>query len=179
MRRSRARIAAASSAALPVLALLVSPVASAAPKPGDTEALVAALSADAAHASVVKGPLDRARSALDRAKGMDRAGDTVHGNILRAVAAEWAEVARDTVRAADAETRAAEAEKALDDLQTKTIRGRALIEETAARRGRAQALLQQLEAERAAPKQPAQKPQAEPAKTKPPKAAGSAPRGDE
>jgi hypothetical protein len=104
-----------------------------------------ALAADQAHAAIVQEPLRRARAALDRAKALDHTGDARHAAVARAAAREWVDVARDLIRAVDAESRATESEKKLDELETKVIRGRALLEETVARRGRAAEALEQMQ----------------------------------
>jgi len=118
----------------------------AAPTSGaDAERIVAELSADRSHAALLGEPLRRARAALDRARTMDRAGDAPHAALLRGAAREWLDLGRDLVRAADAEGRATQAERDLDQLETKVIRERALLEETVARRGRAAEALERLE----------------------------------
>jgi hypothetical protein len=119
--------------------------------PSDDESAVQELSRDQAHAPLVKEPVRKANEALTRAKSMDRAGDTAHARLARALAHEWARVAFDLIRASALEEKARLAEKALDELETKTVRGRALLEETAARRGRAKEALEQLEREPPAP----------------------------
>jgi len=113
----------------------------------DDESAVAELSRDTTHAALIRGPLLRAQDALKRALSMDRAGDTAHAQLARALAHEWTRVALDLVRASALEEKARLAEKTLEELDTKTVRGRALLEETAARRGRAKEALEQLERE--------------------------------
>jgi hypothetical protein len=113
--------------------------------PSDDESAVAELSRDTAHAALVRGPLLRAQDALKRAKSMDRAGDSAHARLARALAHEWTRVGLDLIRAATLEEKARLTEKSLDELDTKTVRGRALLEETAARRGRAKEALDELE----------------------------------
>lgn len=113
----------------------------------DDESAVNELSHDTAHAALISSPLRRAQDALTRAKSMDRAGDTAHARLARALAHEWTRVALDLIRAASMEEKAHLTEKSLDEVATKTVRGRALLEETAARRGRAKEALEQLEHE--------------------------------
>ncbi len=127
--------------------------------PSDDESAVNELAHDTAHAMLVRGPLLRAEEALARAKSMDRAGDAAHARLARALAHEWTRVALDLIRAASMEDKALKAEQALDEVATKTVRGRALLEETAARRGRAKAALEQLEREPPPPPPAAAKPQ--------------------
>jgi hypothetical protein len=121
--------------------------AAAAPVTGDAGQLLSDLERDSVHRAALAGSIGKARDALTRAKAMDRAGDARHAALLRAAAREWIDGARDLARATDAEAKAEQAEKAVDDLETKRVRGRALLEETIARRGRASALLEQLERE--------------------------------
>jgi hypothetical protein len=132
--------------------LWLSPAAAA---PRDPEAELAPLDQDAAHRAILADPVKRAHDAVTRAQNLDRAGDGVHAAMLRAVALEWIDMARDALRAAEAEAQAEKMEKALDDLETKIVRGRALLEETVARRGRARSLLEELEAQSKAVAAPA------------------------
>jgi hypothetical protein len=88
-----------------------------------------------------------AKVVLERARGARASGDEPHAHMLDALALEWAETARDAVKAAAAE-RAAQAEsQRAYEAQTKAERARALLEETQARRGRTAAELQRFEAE--------------------------------
>ena len=103
------------------------------------------LSRDTAHAALVHAPLERAQEALKRAASMDRAGDTAHARLARALAHEWTRVALDLIRMQTLEDKARSTEQSLDEVATKTVRGRALLEETAARRGRAKEALEELE----------------------------------
>jgi hypothetical protein len=119
--------------------------------PPDEGAAVKSLGADTVHAALVADPLTKARAALTRAHSMDLANDPSHAEMMRAVAREWIAVARDLIRTTDAEALAEGAEKKLDELETKTVRGRALLEETVARRARATAVLEQLAEEAKAP----------------------------
>lgn len=96
---------------------------------------------------LVADPVRRARKALERAHGARASGDTAHAKMLDGVALEWAETARDLIRAADAEAAATRTATAAKEVAGKAERARALLEETQARRGRAEAELQRLEAE--------------------------------
>ncbi len=136
----------------------------------DDESAVNELSHDTAHAALIRGPLLRAQEALTRAKSMDRAGDTAHARLARALAHEWTRVALDLIRAASMEEKARQTEKSLDEVATKTVRSRALLEETAARRGRAREALEQLEHEPPPPPPTAPKPHGAKAPAKPAKA---------
>ncbi len=124
----------------------------------DDESAVNELSHDTAHAALIRGPLMRAQEALTRARSMDRAGDTAHARLARALAHQWTRVALDLIRATSMEEKARQTEKSLDEMATKTVRGRALLEETAARRGRAKEALEQLEHEPPPPPPTAPKP---------------------
>jgi hypothetical protein len=136
----------------------------------DDESAVNELSHDTAHAALIRGPLLRAQEALARARSMDRAGDTAHARLARALAHQWTRVALDLIRAASMEEKARQTEKSLDEMATKTVRGRALLEETAARRGRAKEALEQLEHEPPPPPPTAPKPHRTKVPPKPAKA---------
>jgi hypothetical protein len=105
----------------------------------------AAAEAGSATAKVVAEPVAQAKRALARAHGARAAGDAAHARMLDALALEWAETARELLRAAAAETTAAEAARRAREVATQLERARALLEETQARRGRAAAELERLE----------------------------------
>lgn len=96
---------------------------------------------------VVEEPLRHARKALQRAHGARTAGDTAHARMLDGLALEWAETARDLLRAAAAEQEALATAKKARELGVQVERARALLEETQARRGRAAADLERVEGE--------------------------------
>lgn len=96
---------------------------------------------------VIDEPLRHARKALERANGARTAGDTAHARMLDGLALEWAETARDLLRAAAAEKEALATAKRARELGVQVERARALLEETQARRGRAAADLERAEAE--------------------------------
>lgn len=114
---------------------------------------LADLERDTAHRSALVQPLEKAKRALERstrgAKGASWAPPAPvtdrHAALLRSVASEWLDVARDLVRTLEAERAASDAQKALDEFETKIVRGKALLEETVARRGRTQAELEALD----------------------------------
>jgi hypothetical protein len=112
----------------------------------EAEATLAQVQAQKEHASVAAEPVGRARRALERAESIRQAGDRERAPLLERAARQWAELARDLLRAIEAERAADEAEARLTDVETRTVRARALLEETMARRGRAQAQVEQLEA---------------------------------
>jgi hypothetical protein len=126
------------------IALCASSPREATAAPDDADKAIAELRQDAAHRALLEAPLGKADQALGRARAMDHAGDTAHAALMRAVARKWIDLSHDLIRTVDMEARAEAAERALDQLETKMVRGRALLEETVARRGRAQETLAQL-----------------------------------
>ena len=100
---------------------------------------------EARHGTLAGEPLSQARRALERAAEARAAGDHEHGALLDALGREWAETARDLVRAAETEREADKLEREAHELESKLLRARSLLEETVARRGRAQETLEQLE----------------------------------
>jgi hypothetical protein len=89
----------------------------------------------------------RAKKALERAHGARASGDAAHARMLDGLALEWAENARDLLRAAAAEQAAAAAADKAREASVQAERARALLEETQARRGRAEAELERALAE--------------------------------
>jgi hypothetical protein len=100
-------------------------------------------------AKIVAEPLRHAKKALERAHGARMSNDVAHARMLDGLALEWAETARDLVRAAKAEESALTAAKKARELEVQVERARALLEETQARHGRAAADLARIEAEAA------------------------------
>jgi hypothetical protein len=96
---------------------------------------------------IARSPLEEARRALDRAAGARRSGDIRHAELLEGLAREYAETARDVVRAALLEADAGALEMAAADAGLRAERARALLEESIARRGRAEADLGKLSAD--------------------------------
>lgn len=133
--------------------LLRSPGALAEPTDAELAARLGELDRDAAHRSALSGPLAKARHALERSRGgasavawaQTQPATGRQAALLRSLAAKWLDVARDLVRAMEAEKAADAAERALDDVETKIVRGKALLEETVARRSRTQAELDALD----------------------------------
>lgn len=100
---------------------------------------------------LVESSLEHAKKSLERAHGARASGDAVHARMLDGLALEWAETARDLLRAAAAEQAAASAADKAREASVRAERARALLEETQARRGRADAELEKaLAAEREA-----------------------------
>ena len=112
--------------------------------PTATQQIIQALQADKSAKALAADPIEKAKRALSRAEDAHAAGDARHAQMLEATAKQWALVGQDLVQAARVEARAAEAERALDDLETRLVRARALLEETVARRARASEKLEQL-----------------------------------
>jgi len=100
-----------------------------------------------AEPTLARTPIEEAQRALDRAAGARRSGDSRHAEMLEGLAREWAETARDVVRAAAVEADAGALEVAAADAGVKAERSRALLEESIARRGRAEAELEKLSAD--------------------------------
>ena len=98
-------------------------------------------------AIVVAAPAAQARRALWRAHEARTAGDTGHARRLDGLALEWAETARDVLRAADTEAQTSATAQRARKVATRLERARALLAETQARRGRAAAELERIEAE--------------------------------
>jgi hypothetical protein len=108
-------------------------------------ALVAQLQGDS-HAQLVADPLGQAKTALERATRMRATGDEVHARAADELALEWAQMAQDLLKAAEAEATAAEARKKAVDAQAQLERTRAAVEEGIARVGRLKAELAEAEA---------------------------------
>jgi hypothetical protein len=107
------------------------------------EALVKSIEGDAARRAVAGEAIEHARAALERATRLRSAGDEAHAKAADGLAREWAEDARDIVRAAEAEAAAAEVRRKAVDAQAQLERTRALVEEGIARVGRLKAELEE------------------------------------
>jgi hypothetical protein len=129
--------------------VLAPPIAVAVSARGDersnTLALLALLEQDTAHAALVADDLRRARDALERATRMRDANDEKHAHLAEGLAAEWAQVAGDLVRALKAEEVATQTRLAANDAGARAERERALLEEGIARQGRLRAELDTVE----------------------------------
>jgi colicin import membrane protein len=102
------------------------------------------LASSSAEPALTRAPIEEAKRALDRAAGARRSGDVRHAEMLEGLAREWAETARDVVRAVAVEADAGALEMAAADAGIRAERSRALLEEAIARRGRAEAELEKL-----------------------------------
>jgi len=117
--------------------------ASAAPaNPGDrAKALVLEVEADASARELTGPPTQKSKAASSRAEGSAPAAAA----LLDATALEWAEVARDLLRASAAERTSDRLEQDAAALEAEIARTRAAVEQTMARVGRARQDLEQLE----------------------------------
>jgi hypothetical protein len=102
--------------------------------------------ADPGLGHLASAPSSEARRALERARGARAAGDVRHAELLEGLAREWAETARDVLRAVEVEREASGLESTAADVATRAQRARALLEEDLARRGRAEAELARVSA---------------------------------
>lgn len=112
---------------------------------GAAAALVAQLEHDAAHAAVTGDAIAHAKDALERATRLRTAGDEAHAKAADGLALEWAQVARDLAKAADAEATAADLRRKAVDAQAQLERTRAQVEEGIAHVGRLRAELAEAE----------------------------------
>jgi len=108
-------------------------------------AVLGLLEKDTVHAALIANELKQARDALERATRMHDANDEKHAHLAEGLAAEWAQVAGDLVRAAEAEKVATELRLAANDAGARADRERALLEEGIARQGRLRAEIDTLE----------------------------------
>jgi hypothetical protein len=109
------------------------------------ETLMLQLEHDPGHAGVTADALASARNALERATRMRAAGDETHARAADGLALEWAQIARDVAKAADAEARAAVLRHKAVDEQAQLERTRAQVEEGIAHVGRLRAQLEEAE----------------------------------
>lgn len=137
-----------------ILADLAAPSADGgvAPEPALVPADAGPMAKDAgARAALTAEPVRAAQQALERAAGARLAGDARQGELLEGVAREWAETARDLVRAAKAEAEGADLESRAAQAGLRAERQRALLEEAIARRGRAEVELDKVAPDGGAP----------------------------
>jgi hypothetical protein len=140
MTRSRLRALGFLLAAAPCFALaLVLAETARGDERATAEALLAAIEHDTAHATLTADAVKQSRVALERATRMRDANDEPRARLAEGLGLRWAEVARDLVRAADAEQSANEARLAANDAGARSERERARLEEAIARQGRLQA----------------------------------------
>ena len=118
------------------------------------EALLLPVEHDPVHASVTADAVKEARASLERGRRMRDANDEPRARLAEALGRRWAEVARDLVRAAEAEQAATAARLAADDAGARAERERSLLEEAIATKGRLQAELDAVQS-RSAPERTA------------------------
>jgi hypothetical protein len=106
-----------------------------------TQAIVLEVEADPAARELVGPALERSKEASARAG----AAAPPSATLLEVIALEWAEVARDLLRASSAEKASDRLEQEASALETESARLRAAVEQTMARVGRARQDLQELE----------------------------------
>jgi hypothetical protein len=109
------------------------------------EGILGPIERDAAHKDVTAEAVKHARDALERATRMRDTNDEARARLSESLGLRWAEVARDLVRASDAEQAAAKARSAADDAGAHADRERSLLEEAIARQGRLRAELEGLD----------------------------------
>jgi len=97
-----------------------------------------------------KHALEQTRRALDRADQAKAAGDTITARHLEGLAREWADMARDILRASEAESRADQNQLAAVSASASARRTQAMIDTLASRRSRAEGELQQVRSESSA-----------------------------
>lgn len=107
------------------------------------EALVAEVEANASARELVGPSVDRAKAALAKASSSGAAPGAA--SLLEEAALEWAEVARDLLRASAAERASDGLEQESSAIQTEIARVRSAVEQTMARVGRARQELKELE----------------------------------
>jgi hypothetical protein len=112
-----------------------------------TESALAPFDTEGGVSPVVREPVRRARDLLERGRRMRVAGDDAHARLAEAAALEWARVAQDLVRSADAEANAQGARLKALDASAAAERERAMLEQQLAQNGRLQAELRALESD--------------------------------
>jgi hypothetical protein len=95
-------------------------------------------------ARVASASIAKAEDALKRAEQMRSTGDQKHGAMLEETALEWATASELLGKAAQAERRLNELQTKATELETRVFRAQALVEQTVARRARAEEALRQL-----------------------------------
>lgn len=101
--------------------------------------------------AAIDATVAKAKKALDRATSARGGGDVRGGEMLEGLAREWAETARDVLRASAAEADAGAVQAAAADAGVQAERARALLEEAIARKGRAEAELERIVGDAGAP----------------------------
>lgn len=97
--------------------------------------------------SIAREPISRSKEATERAKRLREVRDEPRARLCDGLARTWAEVARDVIRAADAEARASSTRANASDAGAQVDRERAQLEEGLGQAGRLRAQLEALENE--------------------------------
>jgi hypothetical protein len=155
---NRLRVLSAAAGVVLLLTASVAAIASGTDDASEAAALIQQLDADVAHKVLVADTLTKAKDALERGHRMRTAGDETHAKLADAVAREWAETARDLVRAADLEKGAAASRAGALDAGARVEREQSAVEESIARVGRLRAELEAAEREAKAQKRVATEP---------------------
>lgn len=109
------------------------------------QAVVDEVGRDTAHAAITGEALGLARDELERATRLRVVYDEKRARAADGAAREWAEMARDLLRAVDAEAKAGEVRRKALEKQEQVDRTRALVDEDIARIGRLKAELEAAE----------------------------------
>lgn len=112
---------------------------------GQAAALLAKLKGSPDAARVASASIAKAEEALKRAEQMRGSGDQKHGVLLEETALEWATASELLDKAAQAEKRLNDLQTRTTDLETRVFRAQALVEQTVARRARAEEALRKLD----------------------------------
>jgi hypothetical protein len=107
--------------------------------------LLAKLKGNPEAARVASASIAKAEAALKRAEQMRASGDQEHGALLEQTALEWATASELLDKAAQAEKRLNDLQTRTTDLETRVFRAQALVEQTVARRARAEEALRKLD----------------------------------
>jgi hypothetical protein len=124
------------------LALVVGGAAASGPDDRSTAETILKDVAASSKKDIAQEMAARARAALERGAKLRAAGDEPHARLADAAARSWAEAARDVLRAAEVEEKAAAARRAATDAGAVADRERALLEEGIAQTGRLRAQLE-------------------------------------
>jgi hypothetical protein len=142
MNRPRLLFAAAGVLVLAIASVATFALASGSDDATEATALIQQLDADTAHKALLADTLTKAKEALEKGHRMRVAGDEAHAKLADAVAREWAETARDLVRAVELEKGAAASRSGAIDAGARVEREQAAVEESIARVGRLRAELE-------------------------------------
>jgi hypothetical protein len=111
------------------------------------EATLSSVEKDPAVADVTADAVKKSRDALERGRRMRAAGDEKHAKLADGLALEWALVAQELARTAQAERRTRDVSAAAADAGARADRERTLLEQRLAENGRLSAEAARLEAD--------------------------------